>query len=200
MPAKRKTQRPPTAPEDDSSDSSDTDSNGSGVLFSAMLDHLSDPCLIVEPDGRMRYANEAARGLLHMKGRATGRRLSEVVAENQVLDLFAAAVTAARPRAAMLALAFTSQGPRHYVVSAAPVPLETGLFYRLALSPVKEPLRLPGPEKNEAMLHQLGDPLSIMLGYLENLLDGVIQQPAEVRKCHLTMHRQALQMKKVLTD
>src|SRR5262245_55643268 len=93
-------------------------SAGELVPMMHMLDGLTDACMMVEPDGRMRYANEAARTLLRMKGRATGRKLAAVLADRQALEVFEDAAAAGRPRAAVLTLTLSSDGPRHYTVSA----------------------------------------------------------------------------------
>jgi nitrogen-specific signal transduction histidine kinase len=168
--------------------------------FMAMLDGLTDACMVVEPDGRMRYANEAARTLLRMKGRATGRKIAAVLAERQALEIFENAAAAERPRIAVLALTFSSDGARSYTVSAVPVRIEgEGLFYRIALSPSSAPIPQTGANETTALLQKLGDPLSILQGYLENLLDGVIKEPALMRQCLSAMQRQTTQMQRLLT-
>jgi hypothetical protein len=165
----------------------------------AILDGLADACMVVEPDGRMRYANEAARTLLRMKGRATGRRLAAVLAERQVMEVFDDAVAAGRPRTAILSLTFSSDGPRTYTISVVPlaIPAE-GNFFRVALFPCPAPAANHGTSESAAILEKLGDPLSIIQGYLENLLDGVIKEPATMRQCLSAMQRQAMQMQRVL--
>ena len=165
-----------------------------------MLNWLTDACLIAEPDGRMRYANEAARNLLRMKGRASGRKLSAVLAENHALEVFQNAVTAERPRAAVLALTFSSDGPRSYTVSVVPFHVEgEGVFYRMALSASSAPLPVAAGNETTLLLQKLADPLSILQGYLENLLDGVIKEPALMRQCLSAMQRQTSQMQRLLS-
>lgn len=168
-----------------------------------MLDGLTDACMVVEPDGRMRYANEAARTLLRMKGRATGRRLAAVLADRQALEVFEDAAAAGRPRAAVLTLTLSSDGPRNYTVSAVPVPLAgEGMLIRVALCGTSStPASVSSRSADEAtvVLEKLGDPLSIIQGYLENLLDGVIKEPALMRQCLSAMQRQASQMQRVLS-
>jgi PAS domain-containing protein len=181
-------------------DSVDMPESHSLSAFMAMLDGLTDACMVVEPDGRMRYANEAARTLLRMKGRATGRKIAAVLAERQALEIFENATVAERPRVAVLALTFSSDGPRSYTVSAVPVRVEgEGLFYRIALSPSSAPVPQTGGNETTALLQKLGDPLSILQGYLENLLDGVIKEPALMRQCLSAMQRQTTQMQRLLT-
>jgi two-component system phosphate regulon sensor histidine kinase PhoR len=168
-----------------------------------MLDGLTDACMVVEADGRMRYANEAARTLLRMKGRAKGRKLAAVLADRPALEVFEDAVAAGRPRAAVLALTLSSDGARHYTVSAVPVPVPgEGQLLRVALCSTNEGPAHPASRSSDettVVLEKLGDPLSIIQGYLENLLDGVIKEPAVMRQCLSAMQRQATQMQRVLS-
>lgn len=165
-----------------------------------MLDGLTDACMVAEPDGRMRYANEAARVLLRMKGRATGRKLAAVLAEKQALEIFENAAAAERPRAAVLALTLSSDGARSYTVSVIPLRIEgEGLFFRIALSPSSAPVPQSGGSETTALLQKLGDPLSILQGYLENLLDGMIKEPALMRQCLGAMQRQTTQMQRLIS-
>jgi signal transduction histidine kinase len=165
-----------------------------------ILDDLADACMVVEPCGRMRYANESARTLLRMQGRATGRKLAAVLAERRALDVFEDAAAALRPRIAMLPLTFSSDGPRLYTFSAVPFEIAgEGRFLRVALSASTAPAAHQGTGEAAAVLEKLGDPLSIIQGYLENLLDGVIKEPAILRQCLGAMQRQATQMQRVLS-
>jgi hypothetical protein len=186
-----------TAADDPAAGSGESSSVLTGVL--RMLDSLTDACLVVEPDGRLRYANESARHLLRMKGRATGRKLTAVLAERHALEVFEDAVAAGRSRAAILPLTFSSDGPRHFTISAVPLEIPgEGTFFRIALSAAGSPAPHPGSNDSAAVPEKLGDPLSIIQGYLENLLDGVIKEPAVMRQCLSAMQRQAMQMQRVL--
>jgi len=175
-------------------------SRGGLAGITRVLDDLADACLVVEPCGRLRYANEAARSLLRMQGRSTGRKLAAVLAERRALDVFEDAVSAMRPRIAMLPLTFSSDGPRIFTVSAVPFAVGgEGDFIRVALSVAPSPTANPETGEAATALQKLGDPLSIIQGYLENLLDGVIKEPAVMRQCLGAMQRQAAQMQRMLS-
>jgi hypothetical protein len=53
------------------------------------------------------------------------------------------------------------------------------------------------PPLNEAF-QALADPLSIIQGYLENLLDGDIRDPVAMRQCLSAMQRQTVQVQRIL--
>ncbi len=167
-----------------------------------MLDHLSDACLAAGRDGRLCYANEAARELLHLKGRVTGRKLPMVLADQKALDLFEEAIQAGRPRVRSLALTLSGEGSRNYFVSVVPVTVAGGeMLLRIALRRMglpAEPLNSAADDTRRQSLQKLGDPLTIIQGYLENLLDGVIKDPVVMRQCLAAMQRQATQIQRLL--
>ena len=169
----------------------------------ALFDGLSDACLMVEAGGRLRYANESARELLKLHGRMIGRKLSGVLADRHALDLFRDAVASGKPRTKTLPLTLSSDGARAYEVSARPMhwPGEE-MLVRVALRHCETPAvrRDPPPPETSDLeaFQQLGDPLTIIQGYLENLLDGVIRDPVVMRQCLSAMQRQAAQIQRIL--
>jgi len=73
--------------------------------------------------------------------------------------------------------------------------LRIGLWRCEAAGPVNVSMHNgAGPDT----IQRLGDPLTIIQGYLENLLDGVIQDPVVMRQCLAAMRRQAAQIQRIL--
>lgn len=167
-----------------------------------ILDGLSDACLVAGADGKLCYANDAARDLFHLKGRVTGRKLSLVLSDRKALDLFEEAVHAGRPRARSLTLTLSGGGSCTCLLSIVPVTVPGGtMLMRIALRRLAVPAEPPAPEgaaPRQEALQKLGDPLTIIQGYLENLLDGVIRDPVVMRQCLAAMQRQALQIQRLL--
>lgn len=176
---------------------------GNGEIF-AMLDDLSDSCVAATEDGKLCYANEAARELLHLKGRVTGRKLSLVLADRKALDLFEEAIRAGRPRVRSLSLTLSGDGSRNYRLSMVPVRLAGGeAFVRIAIRRqdiVPEPATSESGDPRMESMQRMGDPLTIIQGYLENLLDGVIRDPVVMRQCLSAMQRQAAQIQRLLSS
>ena len=173
-----------------------------GAEILTMLEGLSDACLAAGRDGKLCYANESARELFNLRGRVTGRKLSLVLADRKALDLFDEAVQAGRPRVRSLSLTLSGQGSRSYFVSVVPVTVAGGeLLLRIALRRLDLPAEPASPDAGDPRAHalqKLGDPLTIIQGYLENLLDGVIRDPVLMRQCLSAMQRQAGQIQRVL--
>src|SRR4051794_13488909 len=75
-----------------------------------VLDGLTDACIVSDATGRLRYANEAARELLHLRGRVTGRKLQAVLADRHALQVVDESLKSSRPRAMTMSLTFSSDG------------------------------------------------------------------------------------------
>ena len=168
----------------------------------SMLEGLSDACLVAGTDGKLCFTNGAARDLFHLKGRITGRKLSLVLADRQALELFDEAVRAGRSRMRCLALTLSGEGSRTYLVSVVPVAIAGGeKLMRIALqrqAMSMEPVNPASEDPRTQALQRLGDPLTIIQGYLENLLDGVIRDPVAMRQCLAAMQRQTTQIQRLL--
>ena len=67
---------------------------------------------------------------------------------------------------------------------------------RQALS--MEPVSAASDDPRTQALQKLGDPLTIIQGYLENLLDGVIRDPVVMRQCLAAMQRQTTQIQRLV--
>jgi len=175
-----------------------------GLELLQILDGLSDACLVADPEGRLRYANEAARELLHLRGRVAGRKLPAVLADRQALQIISEAGRTERPRSMVIPLTLSSDGARNFTICVIPVLIPgSGLLLRIALrrweSTGSGSESLHGATNSDT-IQRLGDPLTIIQGYLENLLDGVIQDPVVMRQCLSAMRRQAAQIQRILAS
>ena len=167
-----------------------------------MLEGLSDACLVADVEGRVVFANDSARELLRLRGRAAGRRLAGVLADRHALEVVEECLTAGRPKSAVLSLTFSAEGTRSYLLSAMPVgPAGEGRLVRIALRPAEGAASGQDVVKEGSTgdaLCRLGDPLTIIQGYLENLLDGVIRDPIAMRQCLAAMQRQTAHIQRIL--
>jgi signal transduction histidine kinase len=167
-----------------------------------ILDGLKDACIVADATGRLRYANEAARELLHLRGRVTGRKLQAVLADRHALQVVEDSIKSGRPRSMVMSLTFSSDGARQYDVSVMPVQAPgEDMLLRIALRHAETSEGDRDPAKadlNPDTVQRLGDPLTIIQGYLENLLDGAIRDPVVMRQCLSAMQRQAVQIQRIL--
>jgi two-component system, OmpR family, phosphate regulon sensor histidine kinase PhoR len=171
------------------------------AAVSQLLAGLSDICLVADADGRVLFANEAARDLLHLEGRVLGRKTFKVLSDRRALGVIDEAVRMNKPRSAVMPLTLSSEGTRTYEVNV--VPFESpgyGTLLRIAVrqrDTSAAPQAAPPAPATEAF-QALADPLSIIQGYLENLLDGDIKDPVAMRQCLSAMQRQTVQVQRIL--
>ena len=175
------------------------------------MEGLSDACLLVDGSDRIVYVNSASKLLLKPKGRILGRRLEAVLADRQLSMLASDCYHTGKPLFSSLTLALPGERwreNRQYHISLVPLWLTaTRRLVRIALrgsSPDAEENRAGDataperiPECSETML-QLKDPLAIVQGYLENMLDEVISDPIVMRQTLLKMRKHTLNIERLL--
>jgi signal transduction histidine kinase len=204
-----------TIPSEDSSDNLETLSAaplepdsvptaGSDALLETVLEGLSHACLLIDPMDRILFANESAKLLFMPKGRLLGRKLETVLADRQLSQLVAESFGSARSRYLTCAIRLPGEAwrdDRHFIAEAVPVVLSAQRkLVRLALRPdeAADAAAKVVPNPAADVLVQLRGPLTIVQGYLENLLDGMITDPVALRHSLMTMRRSTLQIERIL--
>lgn len=176
---------------------------GASAPFS-LLEGLQEPCLIADTQGKLLFANQAARQLLGLKGRVAGRNAASVLLDKTALGLMEECVRSQRTISGTVALTPNSDGTRRFLLQVTPIAQEGNsgaVFLRLSLTAApSEPGDADGPggPENASGMEKLSDPLTIIQGYLENLLDGVIRDPVVMRQCLAAMQRQTSQIQRIL--
>ena len=175
------------------------------------MEGLSDACLLVDGTDRIIYVNSACKLLFRPKGRILGRRMETVLADRQLSMLASDSYHTGKPLFSSIALPLP--GPRwrennKFHISIVPLWLTpTRRLVRIALrvsnpdteqnniSEAAAPERIP--QCSETML-QLKNPLAIVQGYLENMLDGAISDPVASRQALLTMRKHTMAIERLL--
>ena len=179
-------------------------STGVDALLETVLEGLAHACLLVDGTDRILFSNEAAKLLFMPKGRLLGRKLETVLADRQLSQLVGECYESGRAGSLACALRLPGEGwrdDRHFTVEAVLLPLSTDRrLVRLALRPDEkadaEARAVPNPAAD--VLFQLRGPLTVVQGYLENLLDGMITDPVALRQSLLTMRRSTIQIERIL--
>lgn len=184
-------------------DSPDSPSKGLEPCMEQVLQGLSDACLMISGTDRIVFANDSAKSLLRPKGRILGRKLESVLGDRKVTALATDCTLSGRPAIARVTLKLPGDAwrdDRHFEVSAVPIRLsETRCYVRIALRDDDEARReAASADPFVDVSIQLKNPLSIVQGYLENLLDGMISEPVLLRQSLLTMRKHTLQIERVI--
>ncbi len=181
---------------------------GPEYFMEQVMEGLSDACMLVDGTDRIVYVNSSGKNLLRPKGRILGRKLESVLADRQLSMLAADAYHTGKPLFSRLALPLPGERWRddhHFHISIVPLWITpTRRLVRIALrgdDSIQE-----GDRQHPATVpHQMGDammqmktPLSIVQGYLENMLDGVINDPVILRQSLLTMRKHTLTIERLL--
>ena len=173
-------------------------------LLETVLEGLAQACLLVDGADRILFSNEAAKLLFMPKGRLLGRKLEAVLADRKLSQLVAECHASGRAETMSCALRLPGKAwrdDRHFVVEAVPLALGAERrLVRLALRPDDEAESAAKVAPNPAadVLIQLRGPLTVVQGYLENLLDGMITDPVALRQSLLTMRRSTVQIERIL--
>ncbi|MDB6069414.1 MAG: putative signal transduction histidine kinase [Verrucomicrobiales bacterium] len=174
------------------------------MLLETVLEGLAHACLLVDHGDRILFSNEAARILFMPKGRLLGRKMEAVLADRQLSQLVTECFSTGNILSQACALRLPGEqwrDDRHFLVEAVRVTLSADRrLVRLALRPDEraDAAAKVAPDPAADVLVQLRGPLTIVQGYLENLLDGMITDPVALRQSLLTMRRSTIQIERIL--
>ncbi|MBP7950020.1 MAG: PAS domain-containing protein [Verrucomicrobiales bacterium] len=177
-------------------------------VLDAIFSGLGEACLLVSPQGEILYANEGAHEIFNASVTLLGRRLSQLVPDDRITafvnralhlkdgsveDLF---VVTVHPRG--------RREERYLMVNAAPV--RDGVQAEPQIRVVmRDETRRQETERIRRDFvtnasHELRTPLAIINGYLENLLEGVITDPAQVTRSLEIMRKHGERLARLVED
>ncbi len=166
-----------------------------------ILENMAEGVVLIGPDGRIREINAAGAGMLGLgQHQAAGQRPLEAVRSYELADLLDRARRDGRA-AGELALTF----PTYRVLEASVVALKEGAGAEgilLVLRDVTELRRLEAirMEFVANVSHELRTPLTAIRGFVETLLEGALDSPAEARRFLETAARHAERLSRLLDD
>lgn len=181
-------------------------SQGNGALES-LLESLTDACLILDEKDRIHLANERARQMLSLPEDPRDLHLSQFVQNPK----FQAMMARARDLAGGLQRELTVDLPRERSMEQRYLAVSMGAVQLKESGPPHLRILIRDETERQAVdrmrkdfvanaSQELRTPLSIINGYLENLVDGVVDDPAQMRKCLLTMRRHSERIARIAED
>lgn len=177
-------------------------------LLESIFAGIGDACLLVNPEGEVLFANEGASELFGLSLSLQGRRLSQIIPDERVTHFvartFEGGAGALEDQFIVTVHPRGRKEERYLVVNAAQVHTNEGeprqvrvVFRDETRQQETETIRRDFVANAS---HELRTPLSIINGYLENLLDGVIDDPAMSRKSLLTMQKHGERLARLVED
>jgi two-component system, OmpR family, phosphate regulon sensor histidine kinase PhoR len=180
------------------------DLEGERTKVAAILDSMVEGVIAIDQRGRMVLMNHAARRIFDL-GRESveGRPLLEIVRHKEILDL---AVSGKRLDVDGAPRREIDVGPpvdRTLDVQVSAIALApSGQGILLVLHDVTELRRLERvrTEFVANVSHELRTPLTSIRGYLETLLDGALEEPANARRFLEIAHTHAERLSRLVDD
>ncbi|MGI8602110.1 MAG: sensor histidine kinase [Verrucomicrobiales bacterium] len=177
-------------------------------MLQSLLEGLGDACLIVNPDLEVAFANDEARSLFQSPVALVGRRLYEIFPDHRLTEVVERSRRDFAPIEENLQVTFNAgneETKRHLVISAAPIRLPGAAKEKFLRVIVRDETHQRDTEQIRKDFvanasHELRTPLSIINGYLENLIEGVIDNPAMVQKSLVTMQKHSTRLARIVED
>lgn len=178
-------------------------------VLESVLEGLGDPCLLIDSGRHIIFANHETRDLFRTTEKLTDRPLHSLITDERILAfIHRIATTGVKWDEEEFRVVLVHDGVpmEHYlVVAAAPVRLfgeDSAGHLRVVIRDETDRHETEQIRKDFVAnaSHELRTPLSIINGYLENLLDGVIDDPALTRKSLVTMQKHGERIARIVED
>ena len=180
----------------------------SAALLEALYAGLGDACMLISKNGEILYANDGASDLFGTVSELKGRRLSQVIPDAKACEFLDQAfglekgsledefIIKVHPRG--------RTEDRYFVLNAAPI-IGLDESQPLVRLVVRDETRRQETEQIRRDFvanasHELRTPLAIINGYLENLVDGEIEDMELVKKSLITMQKHGERLAHLVDD
>ena len=178
-------------------------------VLESVLEGLGDACLLVDDRHHIVFANRETGELFQAGGDLKGRPLAELIRDERILqfvrrlELSGAKWAEEEFRVGILSTGVAEE--RFLVVAAAPVKLFGDASRRHFRVVIRDETDRHDTEQIRKDFvanasHELRTPLSIINGYLENLLEGDIEDHAMTRKALVTMQKHGERIARIVED
>lgn len=163
--------------------------------FKQVLDSMASVVIVVDAEGRIALANEAARRVLRIEGPARGRLLLDAIRAPDVAELLE------HDSVTPLSSEFELPGPPGLRLIARVVPLAGGRRL-VVMDDVTERRRLETMRRDFVanVSHELRTPVSVILANAETLVDGEMADETTLRRFLGAIHANAQRLSRLIAD
>ncbi|HEY2574334.1 MAG TPA: ATP-binding protein [Verrucomicrobiaceae bacterium] len=179
-------------------------------LLHRLADGLEDGLFILGADTRVLFVNLGARGFFPPVNEPAGRKLVECIPNIRIVEIAERALAEGRRQWGEVHVTTLSEiGPpedRVYEVVALPLQSEPSqaaegdLLLILRDETAKHTLEKIRKDFVANASHELRTPLSIIIGYLENLVEGEIDEPQEIQRAFSVMKKHGDRLGQIVED
>jgi two-component system phosphate regulon sensor histidine kinase PhoR len=165
----------------------------------AILNGMNEGVLVVTPQGRLQFVNDAARQMLKVADEPEGHHYLEIARHPDIAAEINAALHGLSGGGRELTL--RGDGGPTFIARGAPVASVAGRGAVLVLHDITELRRADRIRRDFVanVSHELRTPLTAVRGYVEALLDGVSDQ-ADTRRFLETIARHTFRMERLVRD
>jgi two-component system phosphate regulon sensor histidine kinase PhoR len=165
----------------------------------AILNGMSEGVLVITPQGRLQFVNQAARRMLDVEDAPEGQHYLEIARHPDIGGEINAALHGLSGGGRELTLGGGSGTT--FIARGAPVASAAGRGAVLVLHDITELRRADRIRRDFVanVSHELRTPLTAVRGYVEALLDGVAD-PADSRRFLETIARHTFRMERLVRD
>ncbi|MGH9163125.1 MAG: sensor histidine kinase [Vicinamibacteraceae bacterium] len=165
----------------------------------AILASMLEGVFVVDRDGEVVLANDAARGLLPLGDTPIGRRYVELIRQPDIIQQIGNALAGATPSA--VEVVFAREAQRIFLARAAPVLPSAGTGAVLVLHDITDLRRADRMRRDFVanVSHELRTPLTAIRGYVEALIDEGPHTP-QVQRFLEIIGRHAARMERLVQD
>jgi signal transduction histidine kinase len=165
----------------------------------AILTGMIEGVIVVDPQGRVGLANDAARRMLRLEALAIGRHYVETIRHPGIVELVAAALAGRVPD--RLELSPPRDNSRTLMARAAPVTSSGALGAVLVLHDITDLRRADQIRRDFVanVSHELRTPLTAIRGYVEALSEGGTSADDRQRFLEIVT-RHTLRMERLVKD
>lgn len=169
------------------------------TMIDAAMEPLPDPCLVVDAQCRILTANHAARHILQKRGRLLGRKLDALLEDQSLSAIVGSSFKSGQNVTSEVTLHLPDEGWRNgRRFKAVLTHLDNAGKPVIHIALLPDGPRPPPPPPPEGVLVRVRNPLAVLQGYIETLLDGVITDAAMLRQSLMAMRRQTEQIERLL--
>jgi two-component system phosphate regulon sensor histidine kinase PhoR len=168
--------------------------------MAAILAGMVEGVIVVDPQGRLQLANDAAREMLRLSELAVGRHYVETIRHPAIADLVDAALSGRTPQAVQLS---PPRDPSRVITArAAPTSVSGGAIGSVVVLHDITDLRRADQIRRDFVAnvsHELRTPLTAVRGYLEALAEPGVTQEERTRFLEI-INRHTLRMERLVKD
>ena len=178
-------------------------------VLESVLEGLGDACILVDDSMHILFANHETRDLFSIPRNLTGLPLSQLIKDWGILQFIQrvghSGVKWSEETFRTTLTQYDQEVERYLVVAVAPVKLyghEHAGHLRIVIRDETDRHETEQIRKDFVAnaSHELRTPLSIINGYLENMTDGLMDDPALMRKSLLTMQKHGERIARIVED